>query len=172
MKRMQSLFPGVVVVGSDRSVAYVSIPIQQQGDFPSVEDLAKGYSRGELREMNANIGGRPSPNTIETRRQLAAHICSEVQRRLYEIKGFDMFYDDRGGVCGVALAGDGHVRCVVSRGVESLTAREQYSDGPPDQSPIILYMNPIFLTMYPSVILYILSVISSQGKQFLIVGRL
>jgi hypothetical protein len=130
-ERIQSRFPGIIVVGGDCSAAFVSVPIQKQTHFQSVNYMIETYSSDELRQVNADIGGHPIPSRLETHEKLAAHIYNEIQRKFYQIKGFNSFHGDDGGICGIALAGNVPVRCVVSLGVESLTAREQYGDGTP-----------------------------------------
>jgi hypothetical protein len=129
IERMQWQFPGLIVVGSDCSTAYVSVPIQKQAHFPSVSYMVKKYSADDLHhQLNVRLGGRPIPDAIRTHKQVAAHVYNEIQRKCYEIKTFD---GENGGICGVAFAGDVPVRCVVSRGLESITTRDPFGVGIP-----------------------------------------
>ena len=129
--KMQSKFPGMIVVGGCCSAAFVSVPIRKRTHFPSVEYMVQTYSSDYLRLVNSEIGGQHIPDTDLTHEQLAAHVYNEIQHKKFRMKILSSDNGGLGGICGVALAGDVPVRCVVSRGVESFSALEQFGDGAP-----------------------------------------
>lgn len=130
LHHMESRAPGVIIVGSKCISAYVSVPFEKQQYFRS-KNLVKTYSKKDLYELNADIGGQPISNTIQRHRLVAAHVYNEIRQKIYQVKGFSEGTSAGHGLCGVALGGDFPVCCVASRGVESLTARKKYGDGIP-----------------------------------------
>jgi small ligand-binding sensory domain FIST len=133
IRRIQAKFPQALVVGGVCSAASVSFFTQKQVHCPSVEYMVRKYSEYHLRDLNDRIGGDDIPDTVASHEQVAAHVYNEIQRKQYEIVEIDSSQYHAGGICGVALAGDVPVRCVVSRGVaRSLLA--QYVCGTPTTS--------------------------------------
>ena len=133
-RRIRSKFPHVILVGGVCERAVVSMPIEKQESFPSVEYMVQSYSMRDLRFVNMEIGGALIPGTVQTHVQLAEHVYNEIQRKQYTTRSDWLRNPNDGGICGVALAGDIPIRIAVSCGFESFSSQLCFGDSIPRQS--------------------------------------